>query len=73
MMLQNTRYQRALERDQANVLRPFGRTGLDITTQHCSETEPWLLEVTAKVGRQTIFHSALLLLVIMQKIPEVPH
>lgn len=71
MMLQNTRYQQALRSDQANVLHPFGRIGLDITTQHCSETEPWLSEVTAKVGRQTIFHSGLLLL-ITQKIPEVP-
>lgn len=71
-MLQNSRYQQALGSDQANVVRPFGRTGLDITTQHCSEAEPWLSEVTAKVGTQTIFHSRLLLL-ITQKIPEVPH
>ena len=71
MMLQNASYRRALGSDQANVLCPFGRIGLDITTQHCSKTEPWLSEVMAKVGRQTIFHSELLLL-ITQKILEVP-
>lgn len=71
MMLQNARYQQALRSDQACVVHPFARIVLNIITQHHSKTEPWLWEVTAKVGRQTIFHSRLLLL-ITQKIPEVP-
>lgn len=70
-MLQNARYQQALGGDQANVFHPFGRSGLDITTRHRSQAEPWLSEVTAKVGRQLLFHSGLLLL-IPQKIPEGP-
>lgn len=72
VMQQNSGYQRALSSNQANILHPLCRMGLDATTRHHGEAEPWLSEVTTQLGRETTLHSSLLLL-ITQKIPEVPN